>query len=57
MQLKAVSSFLLEGAAVRAGQLVEVVESDARQLLRLGVAKVHKVEDEVRAEVAKRKGS
>jgi hypothetical protein len=57
MQLKAKAGFLLEGEFVRAGQLVEVIESDAKQLIRAGVAEVHKVVDEVRTEVSKRKGA
>lgn len=43
VQLRITSATVIDGVIVRVGQLVEMVESEAKQLLRLGKAEIHAV--------------
>lgn len=43
VQLKLTAAIVVEGAIVRAGSLVEMVESEAKDLLRRGKAELHAV--------------
>jgi hypothetical protein len=45
--LKCTSAFTLDGAIIKAGQIVEVLEDDAKALLRRGKAVLAEVEEAV----------
>ena len=47
VQLKITSTTMIDGVMVKVGQLVEMVESEAKNLMRLGKAELHKVMSEV----------
>lgn len=59
VQLKLTAAIVVEGAIVRAGSLVEMVESEAKDLLRRGKAELHAVieaiegDDDANGEAAK----
>ena len=59
VQLRLTAAIVVEGAIVRAGSLVEMVESEAKDLLRRGKAELHAIveaiegDDDSNAEAAK----